>query len=151
MLRSFQLVEYFIPVLFICRQSRICFFFITQKQVTPKSIVRSCRNSNSSEILCLSRLHVSATFIKIPIKTQQARLRTKSQSGRGGYLSTKGQVHSKSIFRSGWNLHSFEIFCLSRLTASLIKIQLKLNMLCSRQSQKSFLFFVCFCFTFKGK
>ena len=38
------------------------FFFCTKGEVTPKSIVRSGRNSNSSEILCLFRL--SASLIK---------------------------------------------------------------------------------------
>ena len=38
----------------------------TNDQVTPKSIVRSSRNSNLSEILCLSRL--STSLIKIRLK-----------------------------------------------------------------------------------
>ena len=71
-------------------------FLVTEWQVTSKWIVRSCRNSNLSEILCLSRL--SATFIKS--QSKQAMLRTRSNMGVFG---TKGQVIPKSIVRSGQN------------------------------------------------
>ena len=54
------------------RQSRICFFFFlifgTQEQVTSNRIVRACQNSNSSEILCLSRL--GCNFHNDSIKTK---------------------------------------------------------------------------------
>ena len=42
-------------------------------QVTPKSVVRSGRNSNLSGILCLSRLHESSNLIDSikPNKTKQ--------------------------------------------------------------------------------
>ena len=52
-------------------------FFCTKGQVTPKSIVRSGRNSNTSKILCLHML--SASFIKIRLKlNKKAMLRTRS-------------------------------------------------------------------------
>ena len=51
-------------------------FLGNQGQVTPKQIERSCRNLNSSKILCLSRL--SATFIKI--QSKQNRLCSKALS-----------------------------------------------------------------------
>ena len=93
MCSSFQLVEYVITVLFMCKfykdwitntqatlrtKSNVCFFFFflffffffflfffgIQGQVTPKWIVRSCRNLNSSESWC----PLSATFIRIQSK-----------------------------------------------------------------------------------
>ena len=107
-------------------QSRMCFFFFfgTQGQITQKWRVRYCWNLNSSAILCLSRL--SATFIKIQSRPNRL------CSGQGRiwvFFSTKGQVTPKSIVKSGRNSISFEILCLSRLSASLVNIQLKLNRL----------------------
>ena len=48
-------------------------FLDTQGQLTPKSVVRSGRNSNSSEILCMSSL--SASIKRIGSKPTQKRWR----------------------------------------------------------------------------
>ena len=42
----------------------IWIFFVAQGRVTLKLIVESKRNSNSSESLCLSRLHTGLTNIQ---------------------------------------------------------------------------------------
>ena len=39
-----------------------------------------------------------------------------------GFFGTKEQISPKLIVLSGWNLNLLEIACLSRLSASLIKI-----------------------------
>ena len=91
------------------------------------SDMRSGRNSYLADTLCLSRL--SASFIKFQLKLSRL------CSGQGRirffffffFFGTKGQVTPNSIVRSGRNSNSFEILCLSRLSASLMKIRLKLK------------------------
>ena len=43
-------------------------FVHAQGHLTPNAMVRSGQNSNSSEILCLSLLHVSLTMIRSKLK-----------------------------------------------------------------------------------
>ena len=93
-------------------------FFGIKGQVTK---VRSGRNSNTSEILCLCRL--SASLIKIQLK--QNRL----CSGQGQircFCGTEGQVTPKWIVSS-------EILWLSWLSASLKMTWLKVKALSSGQ------------------
>ena len=138
---SFQPVKYFIPILLICKfhkdWTKITQAMLwtksngTQGQVTPKWIVRveipTCRR-----ILCLSRL--SASLIKI--RTRQ----------NMGFFGTKGKVTPKSIVQSGRNsTHPRFYACPDYHSASLIKIWLKLNRLCSRQGQ------ICCILALKGK
>ena len=152
-LPEFELFRDFIAVQVICNfhkdpiktkqassgQGQICFFFGTKGQVTPKSIVRSGRNSNVRDFM---PVQIICKFHKVSIKTKQAMLRTRPNMG---FFGTKGQVNPKSTVRSGRHSNSSEISCLSRLSASLIKIRLKLNRLCAEQSQ-------IWCFTaLKGK
>ena len=75
-------------------QSWMWVSFGTQGQIIPKWIVWSCRNSNSSKILCLSK--VICNFHEDPIKNKQAMLRKRSNRGA---FSTKGQVTPKSIIQ----------------------------------------------------
>ena len=110
-------------------------FFIAQWRVTLKWIFWSGPKSNSCKILWLSLLTASLT------------IQSKNESPCGQhfpsymykygsyYQGTKGQVTPKSIVRSGRNLNSYEILSPSRLSASLMKIWLKLNRLCSGQGQ----------------
>ena len=51
------------------------------------------------------------------------------------FFVTRGQVTPKSIVQSGWTTNSSEILCLSGLSASFIKFQLKLIRIYSGQSQ----------------
>ena len=67
----------------------------------------------------------------IKIKHSMVWIRSYTGWAVGGGGGAKGQVTPKSISRSGWNSNLFEILCLFRLSASLIKIHLKLNRLCS--------------------
>ena len=50
----------------MCRTKSNMGVFGTKGQVTPEAMVRSGRNSNSCEILCLSRL--STSFIKFQLE-----------------------------------------------------------------------------------
>ena len=77
-------------------------------------------------------IQVIYNFHTDSIKTKQALLWTRWNMG---FFGTKGQVLLKSIVWSGWNTNLSKTLCLSRLSASLIKIQLKLNRLCSKQCQ----------------
>ena len=111
-----------------------CFLFLffwgggTQGQVTPMQIVRSCRNSNSYESLCLPKL--SATLTKIQSKLN----RLCSRQGRiWDIFCTNVQGTPKSIARTGRNSNSSKILCMSRLSASFIKFQFKLSTLCYGQ------------------
>ena len=68
-----------------------------------------------------------ATFIKIQSKLNMLFSGQGLIWGGGGGFGTKGQVTQKSTVRSGRNSHLYEILCLSRLSASFIKFQLKLS------------------------
>ena len=106
--------------------------FGTKGQVTPKSIGRSGSNSLVQDFM---HVQITCKFHKASIKIKQAKILTKFEYG---VFSTKGQLTPTSIVRSCRNSNSFEILCLSSLSASLIKIRLKLKRLCSRQSQICF-------------
>ena len=85
--------------------------FGTKGQVTPKQIVQSGGlNSNSSEIICMSRLSASH---KDPIKSKKAMLCTRSNMS---FFGT--QVTAKTIVRSGWNSNLSAILWQSWLPAS---------------------------------
>ena len=74
-------------------------------------------------------VHVIRNFHKDPIETKQAMLQVYV------FFSTKEQVTPKSIVLSSQSSNTFETLCMSRLSASLIKIQLTLNRLCPGQGQ----------------
>ena len=149
---SYQLVEYFIPVLFVCK-FHTDWIKITQDMLQTKTHISSfcfflffsflrSRSSNSkvnSAVLPGFELvrdfmpfQVICNFQKDPIKAtgKEAMLWTRSDTF---LFCTKGQVTQKSIVQFGLNSNSSEILCLSRLSASLIKtkhamLQTRLNM-----------------------
>ena len=90
-------------------------------------------------------VQVICSFHTELIKTKRAMLRTRFNMGVFG---TKGQVTPKSVVRSGRNSNSFQMLCMSRLSASFIKFRLKLSRLCSGQGL--ICLFVCF-FCAKGE
>ena len=102
-------------------RSNTFFFFSTKGQVTPKWIVQSSRNSNSSEILCLSRLSESLEH-EGPIYTRISNM---------AFFGIQGQVTPRWKVRSDLNSNLSEILWLSWLPASLQKIQSKVNALYS--------------------
>ena len=135
-----QLVEYFIPVLFICKfhkdwikitqatQSQIWIFWHSRAS-NSKVTGWSCRNSNTSVILCLSRL--SANFIKFQLKV--SRLYT-GQGGIWVFFCTKGLV--TQINSSIWP--EFELirdFMHAHVICKFHKDLSKIKMLCSGQGQ----------------
>ena len=96
--------------------------FIAQGRIIPKWIVRFGPKSNSSGILC--------KFGEDPIQMKSLSFGQHFphyKSMKAVIKALKGQVTPKSIFRSGRNSNSPEIVCLSKLSASLIKIQLKIK------------------------
>ena len=111
---------------------------ITQATLRTNSIL-ACRASNSTVILPEFELvrdfmpvQDICNFHKDPMKTKQAMIWTRWNTG---FLGTKGQVTPKSIVQSGWNSNSSEILCLSVLSKSFIKFQLKYSGLYSGQGQ----------------
>ena len=72
---SFELVECFIPVLFICKFHKD-WITIKQAMLQTKRIVPSCRNSNLFPDFM--PIQVICNFHKDPIKTKQAMLQTRS-------------------------------------------------------------------------
>ena len=132
--QEFELVQDFMPVQVIYKFRKVLIknmqsmlrtwqdigFIGTQGQVTPKWIVRSGRNLNSSKISWLSWLPASLTMIRSKVKALcwQHFLHYKCMG-----------ITPKRIVRSGLISNLSEILYLSSLPASLRKIQSKMNAL----------------------
>ena len=99
-----------------------------QGQLTPQSLVESCRNSKSSEILWLSSL--PAIIKKDPIKTEGARVFTTLYVD---FSDAQGQITLKSVVVSGQNSNSFKLSCMSSLPTRMMMIDSKMKELeCSQ-------------------
>ena len=61
-------------------------FLYAQEHLTPKGVVRSGRNSNSSEILCLSSLPANLTKFGFKLKTLAWRHRFPPLQVNGSFL-----------------------------------------------------------------
>ena len=79
-------------------------------------------------------VQVICKFYEVSIKTKPAMLRTRSNMA---FFGTKGQglVTPRSIVPSNRNSKSSAILCLCQLSASLVKIRLKLKKLCLEQGR----------------
>ena len=103
-----------------------CHSRTSNSEVTPKWIVRSGRNLNSSKVLWLSWL--PARLMKIRSKVKQLLsghfLHYKSM---GIFFATKGRVTPKWIVRSGQKSKLSEILWMSSLPASLTKLRSKMK------------------------
>ena len=84
-----------------------------QGQLTPQSLVRSGRISNSSEMLWMSSL--PASMKKIRLKYIGARVFTLYIN----FSEAQGQITLESVVVSGRNLNSSKLSCMSLLPAGM--------------------------------
>ena len=99
-----------------------------QGQLTPQSLVRSGRISNSSEMLWMSSL--PASMKKIRSKNIGARVFTTLYIN---FLDAQGQITLESVVVSGRNLNSSKLSCMSSLPARMRVIESKMKELeCSQ-------------------
>ena len=131
MLPSFQLIEYFISVLFICKFHKD-WIKITQAMLRTKlnmdfwhSRASNFKvNSVNLPVFELVRdfmsVQVICNFHKDSIETKQAMPRSRSNMA---FFCTKWQVLPESMIRASQNSNLSEILDLSRLSASFIKFQ----------------------------
>ena len=99
-----------------------------QGQLTPQSLVRSGRISNSSEMLWMSLL--PASMKKIRLKNEGARVDTTLYSN---FSDAQGQITLVLVSVSGRNLNSSKPLCMSSLPARMRMIDSKMKELeCSQ-------------------
>ena len=103
-------------------------FSDAQGQLTPQSLVRSGRISNSSEMLWMSL--ITCKYEEGPIKNTGARVFTTL------YINcsdAQGQITLASMVVSGRNLNSSKLLCMSSLPARMRMIESKMKELeCSQ-------------------
>ena len=99
-----------------------------QGQLTPQSLVRSGRISNSSEMLWMSSL--PASMKKIRSKIEALKLFTTLYIN---FSDPQGQITPESVVVSGRNLNSSKLWCMSSLPARMRMIKSKMKELeCSQ-------------------
>ena len=98
-----------------------------QGQLTPQSLVRSRRISNSSEMLWLSSLPTSIKKIRSKMKALECSQHYTS------IFQTQGQITLELVAVSGRNLNSSKLLCMSLLPARIRMINSKMKELeCSQ-------------------
>ena len=98
------------------------FFSGAHGQVTPKSMDGCGRNSNSSEILCLSWLPASLMTIRSKMRALLCPQNFLHYKSMAKIFGAQGQVTPTRVVQSGSKSNWCEILCLSSLSASLKKI-----------------------------
>ena len=99
-----------------------------QGQLTPQSLVRSGRISNSSEMLWMSS--ITCKYEEDPIKNRGARVFTTLYLN---FSDAQGQITPESVVVSGRNLNSSKLSCMSSLHARMRMIESKMKELeCSQ-------------------
>ena len=115
-------------------------FHRSRSSYSEVSIVRSRPKSNTSKISRPSSFPASLTEPRSNMKSLSSWQHFPNYVYGSYRQGIKGQVTPKSIVQSDRNSNSSEILCLSRLSASLIKIQLKLRRLSHRQVHQTWRF-----------
>ena len=99
-----------------------------QGQLTPQSLVRSGRISNSSEMLWMSSLLASMMKIRSKMKALEW-----TQHYTANFSDAQGQITLESMVVSGRNLNSSKLLCMSSLPARMRMIESKMKELeCSQ-------------------
>ena len=99
-----------------------------QWQLTPQSLVRSGRISNSSEMLWMSLLPASMKMIRSKIEALEC-----SQHYKSFFSDTQGQITLELVMVSGRNLNSSKLSCMSSLPVRMRMIDSKMKELeCSQ-------------------
>ena len=75
-------------------------FSDAQGQLTPKSVMESCRNSNSSELLFLSLLYARMRKIHSKLKALEWSQHFSHYKSMGIFPNAQGQVTHKSLVGS---------------------------------------------------
>ena len=88
-------------------------FSDAQGQLTPKSVMESCRNSNSSELLWLVLLSARMKIIHPIMKVLEWSQHFSHYKSMGIFPNAQGQVTHKSLVGSCQISNPFEILWLS--------------------------------------
>ena len=98
-------------------------FSDTQGQLTPKSSMESCRNSNSSELLWLVLLSARMKKIHPKMKVLEWSQHFSHYKSMGIFPNAQGQVTHKSLVGSCWISNPSEILWVYLLPARMKKIK----------------------------
>ena len=108
-------------------------FSDAQGQITPQSLVRSGRISNSSEMLWMFSLPASMKKIQSKMKELECSQDFSHYKSMGVFPDTQGQQTPQSLVRFGRISNSSEMLWMFSLPASIKKIRSKLKVLeCSQ-------------------
>ena len=98
-----------------------------QRQLTPKSVMESCRNSNSSELLWLVLLSARMKKIHPKMKVLEWSQHFSYYKSMGIFPDAQGQLTHKSLVQSCRISNPSEIFWLSSLPTRIKKNQSKMK------------------------
>ena len=108
-------------------------FSDAQGQLTPKSVMESCRNSNSCELLWLVLLSARMKKIHQQINVLEWSQHFSHYKSMGIFPDAQGQLTHKSLFESCRISNPFETLWLSLLAARIKKNKSKMKELeCSQ-------------------
>ena len=94
-----------------------------QMQLTPQSVVQISRNSNSSELSCMSSLPASMKRIRSRTAEKKWRHHFSHYKPMGIFSDFQGQLTPQSVVKSSRNSNSSELSCMSSLPASMKRIR----------------------------
>ena len=103
------------------------YFLDAQGQLIPKSVMESCRNSNSSELLWLVLLPARMKKIHVKMKVLEWSQHFSHYKSTGIFPLAQGQLTHKSLIGSCRISNPFEILWLSLLPARIKKNKLKMK------------------------
>ena len=104
-------------------------FSDTQGQLTPKSVMESCLNSNSSKLLWLVLLPVRMKTVHSKLKALKWSQHFSHYKSMGIFSNAQGQVTHKSLVGSCRISNPSEILWVSLMPARMKKIQSKMKAL----------------------
>ena len=102
-------------------------FSDAQWQLTPKSVMESCRNSSLSELLWLVLLYARMKKIHPKMKVLEWSQHFSHYKSMGIFPDTQGQLTHKSLAQSCGNSNPSEILWLSSLPGRIKKNQSKMK------------------------
>ena len=104
-------------------------FSDAQAQLTPRSVMESCRNSNSSKLVWLVLLPAKMKKIYQKMKALEWSQHFSHYKSMGIFPDAQGQLTPQSKVWSGRISNPSEILCVSLLPARMKKIQLRMKAL----------------------
>ena len=100
-------------------------FSYAQGQLTQRSVVESCRNSNSSKLSCMSSLTARMQKIQLKMKALECSQDLSHYKSIGIFPDAQGQLTLQSMVGSGRITNTSETLWLSLLPVKMKKIRLK--------------------------